>query len=186
MIHVSQGNSKIGNVPSISFMPDGETCRRNAVCRNHCYGRNLIKFRPSLAKNLRENEAAWKASKEVFENQLRSHLILSSNRFFRYFVFGDIPDYSFYVMMIRLADEFENIKFMGYTSHIDLNYYSAPNLVLRSSIWPNDTVKTERYYHSANIVKTPTGFNFLCPGSCPKCGFTCWNEQIRTIEFKMR
>jgi hypothetical protein len=97
-IHISKGNSKIGNIPSLSFPPH-DTCAADVPCRRLCYAWRVSRTRPTVRAAWQRNLDLWNADPLQFRKEFREALVETPARYFRYFVAGDIPDVGFYNLM---------------------------------------------------------------------------------------
>lgn len=129
LISISLKNSKMGFVPSFSTTPgadhgcaSSETggCDPNAdhrtdpdwqVCYVWQYYRQYKETREAYNRNL----ALIHADLSDVESQIKSHLLLTQPRKFRWHVSGDILSVDYLQMMVRLAKRFPGTRFLAYT-----------------------------------------------------------------------
>lgn len=186
LLHISKGNSKLGDVPSLSF-PPWVTCAEGVPCRKLCYAYRISRIRKTLQAAWQRNLTLWNEDKQGFEEQLTFFLSQTPARYFRWFVAGDIPDKKFMLLMARAAFAFPDIKFMAYTKR----WREWPavgwsmqlkNLVTRHSLWPAegwDRCESGLPF-SAMIPRgsEPIEGTILCPGACGLCGYKCWDPSV--------
>lgn len=88
-VKISQGNSKLGSIQSIS-LPAGITCRGDCECSKKCYAIRLERLRPSVRAAYQLNYDLLNRNSVTFWREVEASVMMS--RFFRFHVSGDIPD----------------------------------------------------------------------------------------------
>ena len=181
-VNVIAGNSKLGKIPNLSLLP-GVTCAKNAPCncKGGCYAKKFLY--PCVRKAWGDNTKLANNPIEFF-NSLREQFIGKKVQWFRFFVSGDIPSYSFLCKMMQFVAEFPVTKFLVFTKRYGwvnqwLNTHNRPeNCSIVLSGWPG--------YKMVNPHKLPIAWmrdgrddripaNAMeCPGGCENCG-VCWN-----------
>lgn len=102
VIHISDGNTKMGRVPSVSLLPF-LTCTKEAcqMCGPQCYTARMACRRNPILHAWAVNTVMAFHYPQEFWAQLND--ALKGFRFFRFFVGGDIPTRGFYYRMIEAA-----------------------------------------------------------------------------------
>lgn len=187
-VHISTTVSKLGaNIPSVN-LPPVITCRKDAPCYKKCYAR---KGRFSFQKNralLEKNFRIWNAAPDQFEHEVKK--AAATAKFFRWHSSGDIPDEKYLEMMVRIARETPDTKFLCFTKKFELvnewlnkwgNFPANLNVVY--SAWmtfiPDNPFKLPMAYinlkhESCNIPEDA----HVCPKYCGDCvmtGCSCWD-----------
>ena len=114
-VHISKGITKLGaDIPSVS-LPPVVTCRCGAPCASShkCYA---MKGRWRFGHNkelLRTNLDIWKSDPESFRRDV--FIAAFHSRFFRWHSSGDIPDENYLGMMVALAQELPDTRFLCFT-----------------------------------------------------------------------
>ena len=98
-LSISQGNSKMGSIPSIS-LPSVITCRKCA-CQDKCYARKIERLRPSVAKAYKRNLEVLKRNPDVYWREVEAAIMMS--RYFRFHVSGDMPDEQYFRKMVEVS-----------------------------------------------------------------------------------
>jgi hypothetical protein len=179
-VKIIAGNSKLGKIPNLSLLPC-VTCAKDAPCRKGCYAKKFLY--PSV-------HAAWGHNTELSNNpkaffsSLRTQFGEREVKWFRFFVSGDCPSYSFLCEMMKFCKEFPNTKFLVFTKR-----YGWMNQWLRKHTRPdNCTILFSGWtgYKMDNPHKLPVAWMrdgiedriptdaIECPGNCESCGM-CWN-----------
>lgn len=194
-IHVSKGNSKMGNIPSISFPPI-ITCNNCAGCtKSGCYAVKAYRQYPNVRTALDDNLSLWHNSPDVYFQQLFVWLKKHTPTYFRFNVSGDIPDEHYVTLMYAMAYNFPKTKFLAYTKQTTIinpklnELWSMPdNLTVRLSSWFDFTPHNPHNLPVATIkdIKTDTSSNnangFNCVGSCVDCK-VCWSRDAHNVTF---
>lgn len=191
-IHVSRGNSKLGDIPSISLLPY-LTCP--AVCKSSCagtcYAAKLAALRPSCRKAWAENTTIAFCDIFRFRDELAQWIEKHRTAFFRFHVSGDMfSEKYFRDVVIATAERFPETVFMTYTKRHLLASIYAEGGGLPGNVRINLSADTE------NGLSTPAGLPFnvtdilrkraevpagytVCPGHCATCaatGINCFDE----------
>lgn len=197
-ISVSKGNSKMGSIISVS-LPAGVTCNPAAPCYITCYARRLEARRKTVRTSYERNLRVYKESRESYKLQIKAAAI--TQRFFRYHVSGDIVDDDYFQMMVEIATELPECRFMTFTKQYDIvNRWIAANgdlpknLQIIFSVWrgfdcPNVYRLPEAHIAYRDGTRTARENAISCKGSCTECclaGKGCWNlrkgEQVEIDE----
>lgn len=191
-VHISKGISKLtsGNVtiPSVNLLPI-DTCRHDAPCFNGCYackGRFMFNRNRLL---LSTNTELWHNEPEGFERDVS--IAAFHSRFFRWHSAGDIPDASYFAMMVRVAQKLPDTKFLCFTKkdYIVNQYLGSGkqiplNLTVVLSAWgkwiPENPHNLPVAYirfkkkESGAIPETARECPKHC-GDCTMTGCSCWD-----------
>lgn len=115
-VKISNGNSKMGNIPSVSF-PSLVTCIK-CECNRICYAHRIEKLRPPVRQAYLHNWNLYKTNKEVYWREIEATIMLS--RFFRFHVSGDIPDQDYIHRMIDIANRNQHCEILCFTKKFDI------------------------------------------------------------------
>lgn len=188
-IHISRGVSKLGtDIPSVN-LPPVVTCRKEAPCYKKCYAR---KGRFSFSHNkqlLQRNYDVWRNDPEAFENDVR--VAAWHSRFFRWHSSGDIPDEKYLDMMVRIAKDVPETRFLAFTKKCEMinewirkNGDLPENLSVVFSAWGSIFIPENPYQLSVAYVNLKDGSCKIpedalrCPKYCGDCvmtGCSCWD-----------
>jgi len=195
MISVSNGNGKMGAIPSAS-LPPIVTCRKNGLpCAKDCYANKLYRLRPTVRNAYDKNLAIYQNNPDSYFLQLRA--FLSVSRFFRLHVSGDFIDAEYFARCVEAVASAPNCTVLAFTKQYEIvNEYinnggAIPeNFKIIFSTW--GTWKPENPYNfpeSAVIFKDtaiPDDWK-ICGGNCFECacrGCGCWElKNGETIAF---
>lgn len=183
-VSISKGNAKMGAIPSVS-LPCGVTCNPEAPCYPDCYARR-IEYR------YKDSKSAYQRNLDILNNDpglywLQVKAAASMVRFFRYNVSGDIPNKTYFEMMIKTAEELPNTNFLAFTKQYNIiNEYLAEggkiphNLKIIFSNWgawkcanPFGLPECEVIFKDTEISDSWK----ICGGNCTECacrGVGCW------------
>lgn len=181
-ISISGGNSKMGEIPSVS-LPPITTCRANAPCAKKCYAARYARMRKSVREAYARNYEIWKTNPALYWLQVEAAAAIT--KYFRFHVSGDIPDAQYFADMIGLAKRQPETSFLCFTKKYEIvNEYAGElpnNLHIVFSAWadalrPNNP----KNLPIAEVVfkgKDPNPDWYICPGHCQTCacrGIGCW------------
>lgn len=123
MLHISVGNSKMGEIPSFS-LPPITTCRKGVPCAKKCYAK---RFWPNVLSSYKENYE--EASNLIrFENLMNAWIREHKPAVFRIHVSGDFFSAQYLNVWKRIARRYPGTQFFAFTKQWD---------VLRTSIQKN-------------------------------------------------
>lgn len=184
-VKFSYGNRKTGNlVPSVSLIPIADCGRNCACCAKGCYAaRNICCYTASRAA-FANNSAIARRDPEKFFREVDGEM--KKNKWFRYFVSGDILGGPFFDGMVETAKRNPHCQVLAFTKQfhivndwIDLNGPLPENLHIIFSEWrgldvPNPhNLPTSRPVWKGELV--PSGI--WCGGLCSECAAKnegCW------------
>ena len=198
-IHVSDGNTKLGVIPSFSLTPV-MTCRADAPCKDRCYARFAYRCYKQTRRAYDENTKLVQKNLIRFENQMNAWLDLYHPQVFRIHVSGDFCSYEYLLAWSRVIRKHPDTLFFCFTKQWDIvreymkSHHLMPNFTIILSAWvPNGDVKTwcppgdllaklpvawvvdekhdEQYSTLAkNIGVERIGKIRKCSGNCDECG----------------
>ena len=176
-LSVSNANSKMGNVKSIS-MPRVITCAPDVPCAKTCYVGHFA---------YENNLNLWLTDPDSFEQQAIAAAYGSF--YFRWHVSGDIISQDYLAMMCRVARKLPHTHFLAFTKqygivngYLDAKKKIPKNLHILFSEWPgynmDNTYNLPVAYVSFKngICDAPADAN-ECGGHCEDCAYTgknCW------------
>ena len=123
MITISKGNSKLGDIPSVS-LPAIKTCG-NVPCKKKCYAKRLAARRANVGISWEKNWNVLMSDPGTYWREVEASIKMS--RFFRFHVGGDIPDVGYLQHMFSVARRNKHCKILCFTKKYDLvnGYLSA-------------------------------------------------------------
>ena len=193
-ISVSNGNIKMGRIPSIS-LPAIITCRKDCKCREKCYAAKIERIRPLVKAAYLHNLKMLREQPEVFWRQAEAAIMLS--KYFRFHVSGDIPNKEYLEKMIEISARQPHCEILCFTKKFDIvNGFLSDggvipnNLHLIFSGWkdlsmenPFNLPEAHVWYKDGTTTARPDAK--MCGGNCTECaktGVGCWvlknGEQI--------
>lgn len=185
-VKISNRNSKMGNIPSIS-LPSLVTCIK-CECNRICYAHRIEKLRPCVRQSYLHNWNLYKTNKEVYWREVEATIMLS--RFFRFHVSGDIPDQDYIHRMIDIANRNQYCEILCFTKKFDICNKEISerkgklpkNLHLIYSGWRGLKMKNpynlpEAHVRYRDYSTTAKEDAIECGGNCTECATTdsgCW------------
>lgn len=182
-LSITSGNSKIGKTLNVSTMP-GLTCRNCAECIYTCYAMRSAAFHRETCINAWTKNAALLAlNRDEYFHQIDVKMNRrKKNKFFRWHVAGDIPDYDYFCRMVANAWNHPDFVIWTYTKdYWFVNKYcrenggrnSIPsNFNIMFSAWPDCRMNNPYNFPVFNFVpKDAKEYPDLpfCPGNCDIC-----------------
>lgn len=185
-VHISRGNSKMGEIPSVS-LPAGLTCRDDVPCRPRCYAARLERFRPNVHDNYEDNYRILLEEPDTYWREVEAAVMLS--RFFRFHVSGDIPNYEY---LVRLSDVMRRNphcvgliftkRFSLVNEYLDKGNKLPENLKVIFSGWDGLQMENPHNLPEAHVIEkdgstTARPDAVPCSGNCAECAVTdagCW------------
>lgn len=201
-VTISEGNSKMGKVASVSLLPI-MTCpgRCSGTCGNKCYAKKLALLRPVVARSYARNTAVARFAPRAFWSAVRS--AMQSVRFFRFHVSGDIQNADYFREVVRSCVSAPHCQVLMFTKRYEIvNDYIdkfgplPDNLHCLFSGWlnlhpteggynPHRLPETQVYAKEGDIRPEWTP----CGGNCLDCAVHdggCWTARPGdTIAFKI-
>ncbi len=193
-LSISKGNSKMGAIPSVS-LPPIVTCPSGAPCAKKCYAAKLCRIYSTVKKAYDNNLNILNSNPVDYWHQLRA--AAKTTKYFRYHVSGDIPDYSYFEMMVLTAHAIPDTMFLAFTKQYDTvnryvcKYGKLPhNLKIIFSEWGSLKPDNPHNLPTAAVIfkGTEPDDNWkICGGNCAECacrGVGCWElKNGETIAF---
>lgn len=195
-VSVSQGNIKMGAIPSIS-LPPIISCRKNVPCAKcgACYAYKIYKLRPSVHKAYDNNFEILKNNPDLYYATLESQLM--TNRFFRLHVSGDFYCEDYFRKVVEIVSKRPECSVLAFTkqyeivnSFIENGGVIPENFKVIFSNW--DEWKVENPFHlpESEVIFKHTDVKDdwkICGGNCTECackGIGCWElKKGETIAF---
>lgn len=185
-VKISPGNSKMGNVPSVS-LPAGLTCRGDCECAQKCYAKKLERLRPAVRNAYRSNYELLQNDPDTYWREVEASVMMS--RYFRFHVSGDIPNMAYLYKMVLIAERNGHCEILCFTKKYDLvNQYLSENgafpqnLHILLSAWrglemenPFSLPEAHVLYRDGTTTARPDAVP--CGGNCTECALTdcgCW------------
>lgn len=193
-VSISQGNRKMGAIPSVS-LPPIVTCKNCATCSKKCYAKKLCRIYPSVRDAYNRNLEILQSDREEYFRQVKESAKMS--RYFRFHVSGDIVDIDYFDRMVKLARELKGTEFLVFTKNYeDVNEYldthkKPANLHLILSLpFTGATINNPHSLPMASVImkgSEPRDDWKICGGNCTECackGVGCWElKKGETIAF---
>lgn len=197
-VRFSGGNSKMGEIPSISTLPIlscPDICRD--TCGIRCYAAKLANLRPNVRNAYAHNMAM--AIYKPIEYWRQINDFVKAQRFFRFHVSGDIMGNAYFHHMIDIANNNPHCNILCFTKRyevvnewIDNNGNLPDNLHILFSGWQGLTPENPHNLPETNVYTCNDDFNpdwKTCGGNCFNCacrGLGCWQANAGDIiAFKM-
>ena len=201
-VTISQGNRKLGGIPSVSLLPDltcGKFCGGPLLCKRDCYAKRMEQY-TSVEPSWRKNAVVALKDSNLVMYAVSLFLTKHKSPFFRWHVGGDIPSKGYLLGMIRLAMAFPMTQFRCFTKAYELLpkvHPKIPNLSIGISHWPGMPVpKGLRGYTHSWVAPNPGSSAcragrlqaldyhippraLSCPGNCETCHI-CWTSPAGT------
>lgn len=188
-VKISQSNSKMGNIPSVS-LPAVITCRK-CDCHQKCYARKIERLRPAVRNAYRHNLEVLQNDPDTYWREVEAAIMLT--RFFRFHVSGDIPNDKYLDRMAEIAERNPHCQMLCFTKMYEIvnnyiadNWAIPENLHIIFSAWDNLPVDNP-YNFPVAYVKFKDGHTeapedaVKCNGNCSECASTdggCWTLGI--------
>lgn len=186
VLKISNGNSKIGDVPNLS-LPPITTCRPQVPCIGDCYALKAYNRWPNVKNAWESNLKLYLEDPDKFWGDLCLFLAVTNSRRFRLFVGGDFPDTEFFARIMDIFRTYSSISVLCFTKRYEFVYKhidtvpSNVNLII--STWPGLKVPDiVRVFPSAWLEGDERFYDWFpdnpviyCPGKCGECGYKCWN-----------
>lgn len=198
-IHISNGNSKMGAVPSFS-LPCGISCSLEArtTCYIDCYYRKHCEDRfTNVRKNARDNFFSCVHWPEWVEEKLNSYFSdPDAPCLFRIHVGGDFFSACYLNMWIRITKKHPNTKFLAFTKQFDVltqvlrsGIEIPENFSIVLSAWPGMDIpqflKAQfpvAWMQDGTEDRVPESA-VECNDNCAMCG-KCWATNGTDVVFK--
>lgn len=122
-VTISTGNVKMGEIASVSLLPilscPGE-CQK--TCGRFCYALKTVLLYKSVMKAYAKNTVLALKYPEIYWNDVTKAIV--KNRFFRFHVSGDCPNYEYLEKLVQVASENPHCTILIFTKrHTWFNLY---------------------------------------------------------------
>lgn len=187
-VSISEGNVKMGKVPSFSVLP-GVTCPVGVPCLRDCYARKMCRRRDSTATAYRNNLNAVKncSGKKIAEI-ISAYIRRKNVKFFRFNVSGDFNLPGYWEIAVKVAKSCPETKFLAFTKCYELQKRVRPeNFTLVLSAWneynPGKNPKCGVAYMNDGTSHIPDEA-VPCTGKCAECFFCFLLRKGEAVVFK--
>lgn len=182
-IHISRGNTKIGETGNISLLPI-ITCPEGVPCAKYCYARGLA-YSPTALKAWADNTAYAQNDLSAYMDDVEAWIQTYEPAFFRWHTSGDAPSARYAFHMVGIALRNPKTRFLVFTKRYQYNWTYGrpfPNLTVYHSAWPGLVLPTKEERDKLGVsavawldgdTRIPEGTP-ECKGRCDQCRF-CWN-----------
>lgn len=192
-VRISNSNSKMGNVASVSTLPF-ITCPGCCAktCGAKCYAAKLANLRPSVLKSYAINTALYLKRPEIYWAAI--DLECKAVRYFRFHVSGDIVNKDYFNNMVTIARNNPHCEILCFTKRfnavnawIDENGAIPENLHVLFSGWSNLTPENPHKLPETNVIEKgaePADNWKICGGNCFNCacrGLGCWQAKAGEV-----
>jgi hypothetical protein len=185
-VHVTIGNGKMKNIPSISVSSlTNDFCQlmskiKGSVC-GVCYSNRLSKFRKNLEVKLLHNSALL-SEKLLTDRELPTF----NNRYVRFNSFGELINDIHMENLIAIAKKNPYTNFGLWTKRTDivLKYDKIPNIKYIFSVSKIDGECTDKKvldYFDKTFTAVPTKDNANCHGACIDCMLCYTDNDVKVI-----
>lgn len=179
---VSDGNVKIGRTLNVSLLA-GHTCGNCKECLKYCYDiKACIRFPKNVLEARVKNTVLAMENRPKYFSDIRMKLKRRrKNKFMRWHVSGDIPDYEYFMNMVQIARDFPEFRFWTYTKmyHIVNEFCDKygkeaipENLSIMFSPWDGmEMVNPYGFGEFKTVMENeePPKDMYHCPGNCDIC-----------------
>ncbi len=176
-ISISQGNTKMGKVPSIS-LPPIKSCGNCKSCAKHCYAMKAYRMYEATRNAYDRNyELATEDGGEYFK-QIDEYLKKNKPKVFRWHVAGDILSPIYFCGIVKVVVNNPSTTFLIFTKMYNIvnefySYFKIPkNLKVFFSVWLNEEIDNPYGFSTARTVakgETSLHDGFICEGNCEAC-----------------
>lgn len=197
-VSISNANSKMGNVASVSILPFLSCPGRCAgSCGVKCYAAKLANLRPSVLKSYARNQALAMYRPDLYWAQV--NVAVMSVRYFRFHVSGDILNRDYFDHVVEVARNNQKTEILMFTKRYEIvnkwiadNGELPENLHILFSGWENLKPVNPHKLPETNVFKSEDEIRDdwkLCGGNCFNCacrGVGCWQAgKGETVAFKL-
>ena len=193
-VSISQGNRKMGAIPSVS-LPPVITCKHCETCAGKCYAMKLQRIYKTVRESWARNYKIVCEDRNAYFDQITVSAMISG--FFRFHVSGDILDIDYLDRMCKTARKCKNTRFLAFTKNYeDVNTYfethkKPRNLQIIFSLpFDGSAIENPHNLPTAGVIlkgSEPSKKWKICGGNCTECacrGVGCWElKKGETIGF---
>lgn len=188
-VSISNANSKMGAVSSVSMLPF-LTCpvRCKDSCGSKCYAAKLANLRPSVLKSYALNTALAIHAPDRYWQDVNE--AIRAVRYFRFHVSGDILNMPYLERMIATAQANPHTEILAFTkryelinTYLDRHGVLPTNLNILLSGWENLKPINTHNMPETNVIMRgaePDPSWKICGGNCFNCacrGMGCWTAR---------
>jgi ferredoxin len=190
-IHISNGNSKMGKIPSLSLRPVKD-CVECSRCKKRCYALKAWRNYPSTRKAWGENSKLLRTSPDRFWAELSSWLWNHKPAYFRFHVAGDVLGVDHAAGIVQISKSYPKTKFMLFTKNLNaaknMRALSGNNLSVIYSVWQGqdpgrETTLPLSFAGDCSNYGERFKKAIECPGNCEACG-VCWDLAKKGMDVK--
>ena len=206
---INNNNGKTGKAVATLSMPPKMTCRPDAPCykSGKCYCMKGHQTYASVLGSYYKNWRLWNEDPKLFEEKVTAYIKYSGLKMIRWHDAGEIANMAYLKMMVNIANNLPDVKFLAYTkkydlvnSYLDVNEKLPDNLTIRFSYWDKDwTVRNPHDVPRAYVDFKDKTLNpefpdeiFHCEGTADPddmehtCGVCqeCFKKETKAVIFK--
>ena len=186
-ISVSNGNSKMGKIPSVS-LPPIITCSKIAcaTCGKKCYAKKICRYSKEAAAAYNRNLDILKNNPELFWDDVNR--ALKASRFFRFNVSGDIYNKKYFEKLCEVVKNNKHCEVLIFTKKYDIvnDYLKTKklpkNLHVLFSGWVGINIENPFKLPEAHVLfkngeTSAKDGAIFCSGNCHECAINnggCW------------
>lgn len=186
---VSNGNSKIGRIKNISVAPILSCAGICKTCMHHCYDIKAVLQYRNVSKARARNFVLLRDNPMEFYIQARKAIAKQRKGLFRWNVGGELYNLTYLQIIVKLAREFPETRFLLFTKrHFLVNTFCErnggrnaipENLKLIFSMWPGMEMDNPYDFPVSCPYPDDKPETWVeCPGNCETCANDnkgCWN-----------
>lgn len=194
MIHISNGNTKMGLIPSWS-LPPVKYCYDSAICWKRCYARRVMCRHRNTRNAWTENGRLLDRNIAVVFDSINSWLRINEPRFFRIHVAGDFYSTEYIEHWLETVRCTPSTRFFTFSKAFELlrDYEIPTNLNLFISYFPDSHQHDNLFFPEAyagpkekhrEIRRARVREAFTCPGNCLECRHCLQpQERLQDVHF---
>lgn len=192
-VTISNSNSKMGAVASVSLLPFLSCPARCATtCGAACYAAKIANLRANVLKSYANNQALAMYAPALFWAQVEAAVM--SVRYFRFHVSGDILNADYFAHMVEIAARNPKTEILAFTKRFEIvngfvngGGVIPENLHVLFSGWNNLKPENPHGFPETTVYETESEFSEnwkTCGGNCFECacrGLGCWQAKTGDI-----
>ena len=194
-LHISKGNSKLGNLPNLNMPPCPVTACGDMPCKDKCYAIKAYNQYPVVKE-------AWNDNWDFYNNDPKNFIEVfikvmrrkKNKSLFRWHSSGELIDQNHLNDLIYIAKELPNTHFLIFTKQYFLDYSEKPNnFEVIYSAWPGLDIPKHILNKRIAFMVDKEGIEtrhvnsntYVCPGitkkvHCDSCKL-CWKSNKNVI-----
>lgn len=180
---VSKGNSKLGNIYNIN-LPAIVTCAVDAPCKGTCYACKGFYRMPTVKTCYDNNLKSFLLNSLKAGQDILSQLPDNGNAYCRIHSSGDFFNMEYLDMIVAIANNRKNIKFLAFTKkyslinrYMEIHHELPENLKIVFSGWKDYPMENPNNFPTSWVMEeSDNRLNmeaFPCAGHCENC-YLCW------------